>query len=150
MALFLATHTNKIDTKGRVSVPSMFRNALVSQEFQGIVLVPSAKLPALEGFSMRTMQELSGRLDNFDLFSDSQDDLAATIFANATPLSFDETGRITMPSHLLSHAKISDTALFVGLGTKFQIWEPAAFAARQKQAVQNVRQNNLTVPKGDV
>jgi MraZ protein len=148
MALFLATHSNKVDAKGRLSVPAMFRNALALHEFQGVVLVPSTKFPALEGFSMRMMQELSSRLDSFDLFSDTQDDLASVIFANAVPLSFDETGRITMPKDLLSHARISDNALFVGLGTKFQIWEPSAFAARQKQAADQVQKNKLTVPKG--
>jgi MraZ protein len=146
MALFLATHTNKVDAKGRLSVPATFRNALAANEFQGVVLVPSTKFPALEGFSMNMMQELSARLDKFDLFSDTQDDLASVIFANAVPLSFDDTGRITMPKELLGHAKIKENAVFVGLGTKFQIWEPRAYEARQKQAAEHVQENKLTVP----
>lgn len=146
MALFLATHVNKLDAKGRLSVPAMFRNALALHEFQGVVLFPSVKYPALEGVSMRRMQEFSERLDKFDLFSDAQDDLSAAVFANAVPLSFDETGRITMPAALLSHAGLTDNAVFVGLGLKFQIWEPAAYEARRKQAVEQVQKNKLTVP----
>jgi MraZ protein len=95
---------------------------------------------------MQMMQELSSRLDKFDLFSDTQDDLASVLFANAVPLSFDDTGRITMPKELLAHANISSNAVFVGLGTKFQIWEPRAFAARQKDAAAQVQRNKLTVP----
>jgi MraZ protein len=77
MALFLSTYTNKVDAKGRVSVPAGFRTALQGQEFQGVVLLPSNKFQALEGFSMGMMHELSARIDKFDLFSDAQDDLAA-------------------------------------------------------------------------
>lgn len=149
MTLFLATHNNKIDAKGRVSVPSGFRHALAGHDFQGVVLVPSTKYRALDGFSMHFMNDISARLDRFDLFSDTQDDLAAALFANAVPLAFDDTGRITMPRELLAHAGIADNAMFVGLGTKFQIWEPKAFAARQKQASDAVRKNALTIPRGE-
>lgn len=146
MALFLSTHTNKVDAKGRVSVPAGFRATLTDQSFQGVVLIPSNKFAALEGFGMSMMQEISSRLDRFDLFSDTQDDLAAAIFASATPLSFDDTGRIGLPKELLAHAGITDTAVFVGLGNKFQIWEPKAFAARRENAMKQVQTNGLTIP----
>src|SRR5690606_39396141 len=97
---------------------------------------------------MRRMQEFSERLDKFDLFSDEQDHLSAAVFASAVPLQFDETGRITMPKELLAHAKISENAVFVGLGLKFQIWEPRAYEAHRKQAIEHVQKNKLTVPKG--
>lgn len=146
MALFLSTHTNKVDAKGRVSVPAGFRATLSDQSFQGVVLIPSNKFAALEGFGMNMMQEISSRLDRFDLFSDEQDDLAAAIFASATPLSFDDTGRIGIPKELLAHAGITDNAVFVGLGNKFQIWEPQAFSKRRESAMQQVQANGLTIP----
>lgn len=148
MALFLSTYTNKVDVKGRVSVPASFRTALANQDFQGIVLLPSNKFAALEGFGIDMMHELSARLDRFDLFSDTQDDLAAVIFGQATQLAFDDTGRIGLPKELLAHANISDNALFVGLGNKFQIWEPKAFAVRRAQAMQQVQNKKLTLPAG--
>ncbi len=148
MALFLSTYTNKVDVKGRVSVPASFRSTLANQDFQGIVLLPSNKFAALEGFGIDMMHELSARLDRFDLFSDTQDDLAAVIFGQATQLAFDDTGRIGLPKELLAHANITDNALFVGLGNKFQIWEPKAFAARREEAMQQVQNKKLTLPAG--
>ncbi len=148
MSLFLSTYVNKIDKKNRVSIPASFRAALTNQNFQGIVLFPSTKYPALEGFSMERMQELSQRLDNFDLFSDTQDDLAASIFGSSVPLSFDETGRVMLSKELAEHANITETALFVGMGVKFQIWNPEAFEKRRVEAMSNVQKNKLTVPKG--
>lgn len=146
MALFLSTYTNKVDTKARVSVPAGFRTALQDQSFQGVVLLPSNKFPALEGFSMNMMHELSARIDKFDLFSDTQDDLAAVIFGNATPFAFDETGRIGITKELMLHAGITDTAVFVGMGNKFQIWSPEKYKTRRENAMRHVQQKGLTLP----
>lgn len=148
MSLFLSTYVNKIDKKNRVSVPASFRASLSDQNFQGIVIFPSTKYPALEGFSMARMEELSQRLDNFDLFSDTQDDLAASIFSNSVPLSFDDNGRVMLPKALADHAGIDDQALFVGMGVKFQIWNPKDFEKRRLEAMASVQKNKLTVPKG--
>ena len=148
MKLFLSTFTNKVDAKGRVSVPAPFRAALqnASPDQNGFVVFPASKHAALEGFSWSMMDELGRRLDQFPIFSSPQDDLAAAIFASATPVQYDETGRILLPKDLLSHAHITDTALFVGLGNKFQIWQPALFAARQKEAFDHVQQQGLNLP----
>lgn len=141
MALFLSTHTNKVDAKGRVSVPAVFRTALSQDSFQGIVLIPSRRIPALEGFGMETMQKLSERFDRFDLFSETDSDLESmAFFGDAVPLTFDETGRVGITKELLAHAGITDSAVFVGLGTKFQIWEPKAFAKRQEESKKKMQQ----------
>jgi MraZ protein len=150
MKLFLSTYTNKVDAKGRVSVPAQFRTALQTlssaDQQNSFVVFPAAKHAALEGFSWGLMDELSRRLDQFPIFSSPQDDLAAAVFASATPVSYDETGRILLPKDLLAHAQITDTALFVGLGNKFQIWQPELFAARQRDALNQVQQQGLTLP----
>lgn len=148
MSLFLSTHVNKIDKKGRVSVPATFRTALAEQSFQGVVLIRSHIHPALEGFSYSMMSELGERIDQFDIFSDDQDDLATTIFGESVPLPFDGDGRIVLPSDLVEHAGMNGSAAFVGLGGKFQIWEPEALKARQSKARESVRSKGLTLPKG--
>ena len=69
MALFLSACVNKVDRKGRVSVPAPFRSALSDQSFQGVVLFCSNTHKCLEGFGMSRMEELGARLDHYDLFS---------------------------------------------------------------------------------
>lgn len=148
MALFLSTYVNKVDKKGRVSVPAPFRAVLAPQAFQGIVLFRASARPCLEGFGMDMMEDLGQRLDRFDLFSEAQDDLAAAIFAGALPLPFDGEGRIQLPPDLAEHAAIGESAAFAGMGRKFQIWEPRALEARAKAARENVKSQGLTLPKG--
>lgn len=146
MALFLSNFINKVDQKGRVSVPASFRAALASESYQGIVVFRSAAHPALEGFSFSFMEEVASRLDHFDLFSSKQDDMATAIFGNSVQLPFDGEGRIVLPADLMKFAAINDNACFVGLGKKFQIWNPKEFAARTAAAQKNVK--GITLPKG--
>ncbi len=147
MPLFLSTYVNKIDKKGRISVPAGFRTALAGQSFQGVVLFRAPNQPCLEGFDYATMEELSNRLDHFDLFSAAQDDLATAIFSDSVPCPFDSEGRIMVPSALLDYADITENATFVGLGRKFQIWDEGKFTARKSQARENVARQGLTIPQ---
>ena len=148
MTLFLSTHINKVDKKGRVSVPSQFRAELAGQSFQGIVLFRSHVHPALEGFPWSYMEEMSRRLDNFDMFSSAQDDLATSIFGDSIQLAFDGDGRIVLPVEVMEFSGIVERAAFVGLGTKFQIWDPDLLEKRKEEARRAVREKELTLPKG--
>ena len=145
VALFLSTFVNKIDRKGRVSVPAPFRAALAGQSFHGLVAFRSYKQPAVEAFGFDRMEQISRSVDGLDLFSDRQDDLTATIFADARQLAFDGEGRIMLPEDLLAHAGIAERAAFVGRGPTFQIWEPEAFAAHQETARARVIADGATL-----
>ncbi len=145
MALFLSTFTNKVDKKGRVSVPSPFRAALVGQNFNGLVAFRSYRLPAIEGLDMARMEQFSESTDSLDLFSEEHEDITATIFADAVQMPFDGEGRIVLPANLVEHAGIGETATFVGRGRTFQIWEPERFQEFQDKARQRAREQGLTL-----
>lgn len=152
MALFLSTYTNKIDKKGRVSVPASFRSVLVTESFQGMVAFRSLSLPAIEGFGMERMERLSQQIDTLDPFSQDQDDLTASIFADAQPLAFDSEGRILLPEPLLQYANLEESIAFVGRGATFQLWNPQLFQQHQETARKRLRDNrpSLSLPlKGE-
>lgn len=131
MALFLATFVNKIDKKGRISVPATFRASLAGESFQGIVAFRSYKHQAIDCCGISRMEKLSSHVDDMDVFSDRQDDMSAMIFADSRQLALDGDGRIVIPSEFLKHAGISEEAAFVGRGPTFQIWNPADFERLQ-------------------
>ena len=145
MALFLSTTVNKVDAKGRVSVPAAFRAALARHPFHGIVAMPSFKYPAIQCGGMEWMEELSSSVNAYDFFSDEHDALTAALFSKTVQLSFDGDGRVVLPSNLITHAKISDTAAFVGRGPLFEIWEPEDFYAYQLNATNIASEQKLTL-----
>lgn len=145
MALFIDTFVNKVDGKGRVSVPASFRAALNGQSFHGIVALPLFKYRAVLCGGIDFMERLSAEVNQVALFSDEQDDLAHNLFADSKQLPFDGEGRIVLPEVLARHAGIDGLVAFVGRGPTFEIWEPQAFEAHKTAARQRAREKGLTL-----
>jgi len=127
MALFLSTYTNKIDKKGRVSVPASFRAVLAGQEFAGIVTYGSFINPCIEACGLNRIEQLSSSIDSLDPYSDERDAFATAILGGSMQLPFDNEGRIFLPEALIVLAKLNEQAVFVGKGATFEIWEPVTF-----------------------
>lgn len=145
MALFLSTFINKVDRKGRVSVPASFRAELASQNFAGIVVFPALNHTTLEASGIDHIEDLTTRLDALPEFSEEREAISA-IFADVQQLPFDGEGRIILPPELCEHAGIvlEGAAAFVGNGRTFQIWEPERFARHQRE--RRTRARGLTLP----
>ena len=139
MALFLSSYENRLDTKGRVSVPASFRASVSGEKFAGVVLFRSFTHNCIEGLTMSRMEQMAAATDKMGVFDSELDDLTAMLFADARELSFDVTGRIVIPADMLAHAGITDRAVFVGRGNSFQIWNPDAFRATQEKSLNNLR-----------
>ncbi len=148
MALLIGRFVNRIDKKGRVSVPKSFRDAVENQEFSGIYVFPSYKNPSIEACGEVEMTRISSSLSDKPLYSDEHDDLATVILGNAHPLSFDPEGRVVLPKDLLTYAEIGEQALFVGGGHRptFRIWNPDVFAAHSAAALGRLRNTKATLP----
>lgn len=147
MALLVGRHVNKIDKKGRISVPKPFRAAYESPDFSGIYVFPSFKFPAIEVCARGFIERLSSSLDALAMFSDDQDDLAV-IIETAHELPFDPEGRVVLPHELIEYAGLSGEALFVGRGTRVQIWQPAAYEARREEALGRAKARGATLILG--
>lgn len=144
MAVFLSTFANRIDKKGRVSVPAPFRAALDQERSSGVILYPSFKLPCLEGCGDERIEQIVESIDALDAFSEEAENLQ-TILADSVRLSVDGDGRIMLPEALTKFATIDDTAMFVGLGRGFQVWEPSAFEDHRQAARDRARQSGATL-----
>jgi MraZ protein len=153
MTHFLGTHQNRLDAKGRVSVPAPFRAALRSRgESNGngthLVLRPSHQHQCIEAWPAAEFAALSEPLNRLDLFSPEHDDLAASLYADAFPVEADKEGRVVLPDSLVAFAGLTDAVVFMGLGRIFQIWEPAAAERRRSEARERARAHGFTLPAG--
>ena len=139
--MFLSSFENKIDKKGRVSVPATFRSYLSSVGYNGFISYPSFSHSALEACSQDRIEKLSKTIDSLNPFEEKRDFFATSILSESENLLFDTEGRVSISQKLLSHSKIKDNILFVGLGKTFQIWEPKNFEKfkifARKKAFQN-------------
>ncbi|MGH1349267.1 MAG: division/cell wall cluster transcriptional repressor MraZ [Methyloligellaceae bacterium] len=128
MDRFVSTYTKKIDAKGRVSVPAPFRTILARDGFEGgIYCYPSLDNCALDAGGQRLVDKIDGLIEQLGAYSDGHDPLATALFGESEILKIDADGRTIIPDRLREHAGIEKEVTFVGLGLKFQIWEPQQF-----------------------
>jgi len=144
MDRFVSTFTNKIDAKGRVSVPASFRAVLERDGYTqgstgGIYCYPSLDAPALDAGGQSLARKIDGLLDGLPDYSDERDELSVALYGDVQVLSIDQDGRIVLPEGLRAHAGLSTHVTFVGLGAKFQMWEPARFEERRARAREKVQ-----------
>lgn len=146
LMLFLSTFQNKVDKKGRISVPASFRAALAhDKEFAGIVAYASFINHCIEACGIERIRKLSSRIETLDPFSVERDVFATTILGGSVQLSFDGEGRVMLPETLLEMAGIKETAIFVGKGETFEIWEPKIYTDYAARARDIVREKRLSL-----
>ena len=125
--MFLSNYENRLDKKGRVSVPSSFRAYLNSMGYNGFIIYPSFNHAALDGCAQDRIEKLSESIDSLGPFEDKRDYFATSVLSESVNLNFDSEGRVSIPDKLLKHAKIKSNIVFVGLGKVFQMWDPKIF-----------------------
>jgi MraZ protein len=128
--MFLSSFESSVDVKKRVSIPAPFRKSLGGEE--SVYLWPSLDKACIEGAGQRLMDGFDDSMADLDLMDPRRYALATYIMGEARAAKFDEGGRIVLDAELLAKAGISEKAKFVGLGDRFQIWEPAAFEAMRE------------------
>ena len=146
MDRFVSTFTNKIDAKGRVSIPASFRAVLTRDSYaggegSGIYCYPSLDAPALDAGGERLAKKIDGLLAGLPDYSDERDQLSVALYSDVQVLNLDGDGRIVLPPALRQQAGISTEVTFVGMGDKFQIWEPKAFEAYRASARTKVHEH---------
>ena len=143
--MFLSTFENKLDKKGRVSVPASYRAHLSSLGYNNIICFPSFNNQSIEAWSQDRIEKISNTIDSLNPFDEKKDYFSTSILSESINLQFDGEGRILITQKLLKHAKIKNSMLFVGQGKTFQIWEPTAFEKFRVSAMKksNINRANL-------
>jgi len=146
MDRFVSTFTNKIDAKGRVSIPAAFRAVLARDgygggEVGGLYCYPSLDAPALDAGGERLAKKIDALLSGLADYSQERDELSVALYGDVHILRLDGDGRIVLPESLRAHAGIAGEIAFVGLGEKFQMWQPDEFDAYRARARGKVDQH---------
>ena len=128
-AAFTGMSGGSLDKKGRVCVPAPYRQALATQN-PNVVYVRNALLtPSLEGFGAQVVQKfLDAQTESDPFFTAAHDTEAFALLSLSQELSIDDTGRVRLPDPFIAYAGLKDAVTFVGLGTKFEIWDSTQFA----------------------
>jgi MraZ protein len=139
MDRFLSHYMLRLDAKGRVSVPASFRAVLKRDGFNGLYCYPAVDRPALDAGGNALLAENEALIAGLSPASEERERFSLSLYGTSETLKIDREGRVTLTETLKAHAGITDAVTFVGLGHKFQIWEPNRFRTELAEATEKVR-----------
>ena len=87
--MFLSTYENKLDKKGRVSVPASFRGYLSNMGYNGIICFPSFNNQSIEAWPQDRIEAISNAIDSLNPFEDKKDYFATSILSESINLQYD-------------------------------------------------------------
>ena len=151
MRRFRGEAENKVDTKGRVSIPAAFRRILEEGDPDwsaglnpNLVIVYGRKnIKCLEGYSLGSIEIVDNLVSNLPRYSKEREILERLLNSQSVYIQLDENGRIILPSKLRKLVDIENAAIFVGMGEKFQIWNPSNYMNDMNLIEKNLSENNL-------
>ena len=129
MNRFLSSAVNRIDAKGRVSVPAHFRTVVQSRGYSELYAIRQLDIPALDVGGLDLLDRYEERIGQEDPFLQTADDMSFFVHGDGGFLKLDQDGRITVTDFIREHTGITTDVAFVGRGNFFQIWEPGKLAA---------------------
>jgi MraZ protein len=139
MDCFVSNVTLRLDSKGRVSIPASFRLVLARDGFDGLYCYPALGSPAIDAGGNALMAEIEAVIARYAPFSEEREQFALALYGTSETLRIDGEGRVSLSEALKRHAGITEAVAFVGLGHKFQLWEPGRFQNELAEATQKVR-----------
>lgn len=134
MSRFLSNATNRIDAKGRVSVPSAFRSVLAQRNIQELYCFQDFVFPAISVGGLDLLERFERRIAAEDPFSPDANEMSLLIHGGGVFMRLDAEGRLMVTDFIRGFTGISDEVTFVGRADHFQLWQPQAFLAAQAQA----------------
>ena len=129
MNRFLSSAVNRIDAKGRVSVPAHFRTVVQSRGYSELYAIRQLDVPALDVGGLDLLDRYEERMKLEDPFLQTADDMSFFVHGDGAFLKLDQDGRITVTDFIREHTGITTEVAFVGRGNFFQMWEPEKLGA---------------------
>ena len=129
MNRFLSNAVNRIDAKGRVSVPAHFRTVVQQRGYSELYAIRQLDVPALDVGGLDLLDRYEERMKLEDPFLQTADDMSFFVHGDGAFLKLDQDGRITVTDFIREHTGISSEVAFVGRGNFFQMWEPGKLSA---------------------
>jgi MraZ protein len=145
---FVSHFTNRLDAKGRISIPAPFRAVLMRDGFEGLYVHPSLDQQAVDCGGNALLQEIDGLLAKLSPYSEERDLFSTALLGTSEILKLDPEGRVTLTDTIKGFAGVTGDVTFVGQGHKFQIWEPNRFRAHLEEAKHRVRDMRRQLSSG--
>jgi len=120
MIMFRGRYENTIDSKGRISVPSKFREVLAAHYDERLILTNFDA--CLWAYPVKEWREIEDKVSALPQFKPEVKALQRVFISAATECPVDKQGRILIPPPLREYAGIEREVIFIGMVKRIEIW----------------------------
>ena len=131
---FLSNATNRVDAKGRVSVPASFRAVLVERGIQELYCLQDFTYPAISVGGPDLLDRYERQIASVDPFSPEANRMSLLVHGGGVFMRLDAEGRLMVTDFIRDFTGIGTEVTFVGRADHFQLWRPQAFHEAQAAA----------------
>ncbi len=133
MSMFRGINAINIDGKGRIAVPTRYRDALLAEDAGALVVTIDTEETCLLLYPVKAWQVIEANLQRLPSFNAQARRIQRLLIGHATDVELDSNGRVLLPPPLREHAKLDKRAVLIGQGNKFEVWDEALWQSRRSE-----------------
>jgi len=131
--MFRGHSYRSLDTKGRLMLPPDFRQIILRMDKNGGLMLTNFD-GCVVGYPMSVWEEIESSFYKINILNRRLRNFQRFFISGAMEVPLDKQGRILLPPHLRSYAKLNKEVVLAGVGKKFEIWDKDKFE-RQRQEI---------------
>jgi MraZ protein len=143
MTFFTGRYDSKLDSKGRLVLPSKFKAQLPGEEGHELVIQMGFE-PHLNIYPMLEFKKVMSKVSGLSDFNEENRQLQLNFFSSITMVELDDNGRFLIPKNMLSYAQLQKDVILIGMGTKIVLWDPATY---EKHLIRDQREYSKLAEK---
>lgn len=137
--MFKGQFKYSIDSKGRISIPAKLRK-YVKADATDTFVVTRGMDGCIDVYPLDQWKEVEEKLWKLSPFNQKHSKLTRLLLQDASEEKLDSQARITLPNHLIEHAKIDKEVLIIGAFRKIEVWSPAVYDEYLKNSEETFEQ----------
>jgi len=121
--MFRGVNAIVLDAKGRIALPSRYREQLLAEKIAELVVTIDTESPCLLLYPLPEWEVIEAKLQALPSFNQAARRIQRLLIGHATELELDNNGRLLLPQLLREYAKLDKRIMLVGQGKKFELWD---------------------------
>lgn len=144
--MFRGVNNINLDSKGRMAVPTRYREALTRQSEGQLVITVDSRETCLLIYPLPEWEEIERKLVRLPSLNGPAQRLKRLLIGHATDCELDGSGRVLVPPPLREFAALEKAVVLIGQGNKFELWSEATWNERRSEWLEASEEQDSGLP----
>lgn len=141
--MFRGTSAITLDSKSRITIPTKYREELLSDCQGKMVCTIDVQQPCLLLYPLPEWEEIELQLSELSSTVPQERLFKQLVLGNAADCDMDKSGRLLINSLLRQHADLEKSVTLVGQLNRFEIWSESAWIAQMQEGISKIQAGEI-------